>query len=111
MTAPRALVPDRLRLVIERIEDLLGAAVTVEELAAIADLSPAHFARELKRCTRETPHAFITRRRLERARQELMNGKSIVAVAHDLGFCDQAHLSRLFKRHFGVTPGVFVRAR
>jgi AraC family transcriptional regulator len=106
----RGLLPQRLKMVIERIEDLLGAAVTVEELAAIAQLSPAHFAREFKRCTKETPHGFVTRRRLERARQQLLKGKSIVEVANDLGFCDQAHLSRLFKRHFGLTPGAFVRS-
>jgi AraC family transcriptional regulator len=105
----RALVPRRLKTVLERIEDLVRSAVTVDELAAMAGLSPAHFAREFKRCTRETPHAFLTRRRLERAREALVAGRSIAETASDCGFCDQAHLSRLFKQRFGVTPGAFVR--
>jgi AraC-like DNA-binding protein len=106
----RALVPRRLSMVIERIEDMIAGTITIEELAALADLSPAHFAREFKRCTHETPHAYITRRRLERARQLLLAGHSPSRAASACGFCDQSHLTRLFKQHFAVTPGAFVRS-
>lgn len=105
-----ALMPPRLRLVIERVEDAIGSAFSVEELAELAGLSPAHFAREFKRAMRETPHAFVTRRRLERAQQLLLVGRSISEVASECGFCDQAHLSRLFKQRFGTTPGSFIKS-
>lgn len=109
--APRgALIPPRLRLVVDRIEDAIGTAFSVDELAELAGLSPAHFAREFKRVMREPPHAFVTRRRLERAQQLLLVGRSISEVAGECGFYDQAHLSRLFKQRFGTTPGSFIRS-
>jgi AraC family transcriptional regulator len=105
-----ALSTERLRRVTEAIEDRIDQRLTVGELAAVTGLSPAHFAREFKRATHETPHAFVLRRRLERARQLLIDGCSIADAAHRCGFSDQAHLSRAFKEKFGVTPGVFARA-
>lgn len=108
-TRPAALSPERFARVRERIEDRLGELITVEELASVAGLSPAHFARAFKEQTRETPHGYIVRRRLERARELLARGLSISDAALASGFCDQAHLSRMFRRRFGVTPGAFVR--
>jgi AraC family transcriptional regulator len=98
-----------LKKVFEKIEDTLAEPMTVDELATIAGLSTAHFAREFKRQTDETPHAFVVRRRLERARLLLLGGNAIADVAIACGFSDQAHLSRLFKRRFGVTPGAITR--
>jgi AraC family transcriptional regulator len=100
-----------LKRVLEKIEDTLAEPMTIDELAAVAGLSTAHFAREFKRHTNETPHAFVVRRRLERARQLLVAGGPIAEIATACGFSDQAHLSRLFKRRFGVTPGAFARLR
>ncbi|MDB4969034.1 MAG: hypothetical protein JWN44_4723 [Myxococcales bacterium] len=108
--AGRGAIDSRLTLVLEKIEDTIGEAITIADLAAIAHLSPAHFAREFKRCTRQTPHAFVMDRRIERARQALAGGSSIAEAAATCGFSDQAHLSRLFKRRYGMTPGCFVRA-
>ncbi|MDB4963073.1 MAG: AraC family transcriptional regulator [Myxococcales bacterium] len=72
-------------------------------------LSPAHFTREFKRATGTSPHAYIMQRRLARAWRLLVAGKALADVASQSGFCDQAHLSRLFKIRYGVTPGVFRR--
>jgi AraC family transcriptional regulator len=102
-------IESRLKRVLERIEDCVGDRLTVASLAEVAGLSPAHFAREFKRCMNETPHAFVMRRRLDRARQMMAAGASLTDVATDCGFADQAHLSRLFKQQFGVTPTAFVR--
>ena len=110
LPAASAFSTKRLAVVIEAIEDRIHLRLTVEELAAVAGLSPAHFAREFKRATHETPHAFILRRRLERARQLLVDGCSIAQVADQCGFADQPHLSRAFKERFGVPPRVFVRS-
>jgi len=99
----------RLRRVREAIEESLADAITTEQLALVADLSPAHFARAFKRATGETPHGFVMRRRAERARGLIASGASIADAATRCGFADQAHLTRVFKRRFGMTPGAFVR--
>lgn len=99
----------RLKRVNQFIEEKLEEPLTTEDMAAVAGVSPAHFAREFKRATGETPHAFVVGRRVERARQLLARGGSIADTAVRCGFTDQAHLSRLFKRRLGVTPGTFVR--
>jgi AraC family transcriptional regulator len=104
-----ALAGRRMAQVKEWVESSLAETIVVADLAAVAELSPAHFAREFKRLTRESPHAYVMRRRLARARELLVLGSSISEAAHRCGFADQAHLSRLFARCFGLSPGVFVR--
>lgn len=93
----------------DRIEASLGEALRVGDLAAVAGLSPAHFAREFKRLTSESPHAYVMRRRVERARELFAVERSVAEVAMRCGFADQAHLTRLFRRRYGVGPGAFVR--
>jgi len=103
------LTRPRLARVVDKIEASLADAITVDELATVVGVSPAHFAREFKRCTREAPHAFVLRRRLERAQRLLADGRCIAEAAVECGFTDQAHLTRAFKKRYGVTPGAFVR--
>jgi AraC family transcriptional regulator len=110
LASRRGALAGRLKLVLEKLEDTIAQSPSVDELAAVAGLSPAHFAREFKRCTRWTPHAFLMERRLQRARQMLAAGHSIVDSAFACGFSDQPHLGRAFKKRFGVTPTAFVRA-
>jgi AraC family transcriptional regulator len=105
------LTDRRLALTCALVEERLAGRITVKSLARETGLSPAHFSREFKRTTGETPHAFVMRRRLEHARELLADGGSIADAALCSGFADQAHLSRLFKRRYFVTPGAFVRAR
>ncbi|HZL21390.1 MAG TPA: helix-turn-helix transcriptional regulator [Polyangia bacterium] len=93
------------------VDERLADRITVKSLARGTGLSPAHFSREFKRTTGETPHAFVMRRRLEHAHEFLADGGSIADAALCSGFADQAHLSRLFKRRYFVTPGAFRRAR
>lgn len=110
-TLPRTRSPGekRMQLVAEYVQDRLVTPITVDELAGVAGLSVAHFSREFKRRTGQTPHAFITGRRLEHARRLLLEQHSIAEVATRSGFADQSHLSRWFVRRFGVTPGAFRR--
>ena len=92
------------------VDERLADRITVKFLARGTGLSPAHFSREFKRTTGETPHAFVMRRRLEHAHELLADGGSIADAALCSGFADQAHLSRLFKRRYFVTPGAFQRS-
>jgi AraC family transcriptional regulator len=107
-TLPRA----KLRAVVEYIEEHLDAGPTLEQLAAVAGLSPYHFARQFKRATGLPPHQYVIARRVERAKQLLQTGSafSLAEVAAHAGFSDQSQFSHHFKRLVGVTPGQFRRS-
>jgi AraC-like DNA-binding protein len=57
-----------------------------------------------------TPHVYVVGRRLDAARGRILAGQPLADVAAAVGFCDQAHLSRRFKRYLGTTPGRFARS-
>jgi len=103
------LSPSRLRAVVSYVEDHLDTDITLKDLAAVARLSPFHFARQFKAATGLPPHQFIIARRVERAKDLLQqDGKlSLAQVASRAGFSDQSRLSLHFKRLVGVSPGRF----
>jgi len=89
-------------------------APTLEQMAAVARLSPYHFARQFKRATGLPPHQYVILRCVERAKQLLQAGTdlSLAQVAVCSGFSDQSQLCHHFKRLVSVTPGQFrTRAR
>jgi AraC family transcriptional regulator len=102
---PRA----RLRAVIEYIEAHLHASPSLEQMAAIAHISPYHFARQFKTATGLPPHQYVIARRVERAKHLLQGGSafSLAEVAVHAGFSDQSQFCQHFKRLVGVTPGQF----
>jgi AraC family transcriptional regulator len=104
-TLPRA----RLRAVVEYIEAHLDAGPTLEQMAAIARLSPNYFAWQFKRATGLPPHQYVLTRRVERAKQLLQaeSDFSLAEIAASAGFSDQSQFSHHFKRLIGVTPGQF----
>jgi AraC family transcriptional regulator len=104
-----ALPRGRLRAVVEYIEEHLDASPTLGQIAAVAHLSPYHFARQFKAATGLPPHQYVIARRVERAKQLLRagTGLSLAEVATDAGFSDQSQFSRHFKRLVAVTPGQF----
>jgi AraC family transcriptional regulator len=78
------------------------------ELAAIVRLSQYHFAHLFKQSTGISPHQYLIRWRIERAKQLLAMGNlSIAAIAQTVGFASQGHFTYHFKRLVGVTPRVF----
>ena len=99
----------RLSAVVEYVEEHLGAGPTLEQMAAVARLSPYHFARQFKAATGLPPHQYVILRRVERARQLLQAGTdlSLAEVAAWAGFSDQSQFSHHFKRLVGVTPSQF----
>jgi AraC family transcriptional regulator len=104
-TLPRA----RLRAVVEYVEEHLDANPTLEQMAALARLSPNYFASQFRRTTGLPPHQYVILRRVERAKQVLQTGGdfSLAEVAAQAGFADQSQFSHHFKRLLGVTPGQF----
>ena len=93
--------------VVERIEADLVHTPTLGELARLAGVNPNHLMRSFKRRHGEPVGAYLRRRRLEEAdAQVLLGERPIAGIAADAGFFDQAHFTRAFRRHFGVTPGL-----
>ena len=98
----------RLRVAIEYIEDHLDSEIALEDLAAAVHLSAYHFARLFKASTGLPPHQYVIARRIERAKQLLRDDDlSLAQVAARVGFWDQGHFTRHFKRLVGVTPKHF----
>jgi AraC family transcriptional regulator len=87
------------------IEAHLAEPVRVGQLADTVHMSPFHFARMFKRATGESPHASLTRRRMERAKVLLsQSAMPLVEVAAAVGFQTQGHFTEVFRRHVGSTP-------
>src|SRR5215472_7274574 len=77
----------------------------VEEMAAAAGLSRAHFSREFRRAFGETPHGYLLTRRLERAAALPRNtARSVAEVCLDVGLTSVGSFTTSFKRTFGKTP-------
>jgi AraC-like DNA-binding protein len=83
--------------------------VPLRALAEAANLSPFHLARAFVREVGHPPHVYLDMIRVQRARVLLAGGSSIADVATAVGYADQSHLTRRFKRLLGMTPGQFAR--
>jgi AraC family transcriptional regulator len=95
----------QLRRVTDYVDANLSGDLSLAELAAQANLSPYHFSRSFKRSTGLSPHQYVIRERVERAKRLLLNGELGVArVAKEVGFHDQSHLHRHLRRMLGATP-------
>jgi AraC family transcriptional regulator len=102
----------RLSGVIDYIQDNLALGLSLNELAAVAGLSPSHFNTMFKEATNQTPHQFVVQCRVEYAMNLLANRKlSLAEVASQAGFYDQSHMARCMRRVVGVTPAVVKRQR
>ena len=87
----------------------LGDRLTLEELAAVAGLSPFHFLRQFQARHHATPQQMLMAFRLSEAKRRLTAGQSPAEVAAATGLTDQAHLTRAFARRYGVTPSRYQR--
>ena len=106
-----ASVPPGVRQAVERLETDFADAVSLGELATVAQMSRSHFALMFREFTGYTPHQYLLLVRLNHARKLIGQGNSsavsLAEIAAASGFCDQAHLSRHFRRFFGTTPAAF----
>ena len=96
---------DAIRRVQDHVVLHVGDVRTLGELADIAGLSRAHFARRFHRETGEAPWAFVRRVRDAEAMQRLEAGEAPAEVAYGAGYADQAHMTRSLRRRTGRTPG------
>lgn len=100
----------QLRLIAAHVEANLASNIPIASLSEIARLSNGHFCRAFKISTGDTPHTFITRKRIERAQRMMMTTTdSLSQIACACGLTDQAHLTRLFRKFVGETPLVWRR--
>lgn len=101
--------------VVKRIRDYLEANAdqnpSLEELARLSQLNPYHLIRVFRQETGLPPHVYFEQIRIHKARRLLRDGAAIADVATQLGFTDQSHLHRHFRRLTGITPGAYRSAR
>jgi len=110
VSADGVLPRRKLRTVMEYIMENLEGSPTLEQMAAVAHLSPYHFARQFKASTGLAPHQYLISCRIERAQHLLRKNDELqlAEVALRAGFSDQSKFSFHFKRIVGVTPRQFL---
>ncbi len=107
---PGALAGWQIARVRAFIEENLHSNIDAKNLSAVAQRSRAHFSRSFKRAFGEPPHAYVIKRRLERARHLMVTtSESLSEIALSVGFSDQSHLCRRFQRAFGQSPATWRR--
>lgn len=89
------------------IDEHFSEPIRLDDICAAASLSASYLIRAFEQRYHMTPHAYLTNRRIQHARNQLKQGRLIADVAHETGFADQAHLQREFKKHLAATPGQY----
>jgi len=89
------------------IEEHIGEKISLGALSSLAGLSPNHFARAFQQSVGMPPHRYLLRRRLEHVEQMLRDTQlPLSQIALAVGFSDQSHLARHFRRLTGMPPSV-----
>ncbi|MCY1046746.1 helix-turn-helix domain-containing protein [Corallococcus sp. bb12-1] len=108
----KGLAPWQLRRVIDFLESRLPERVELSALAALVDLSQAHFSRAFKVSTGVAPYQWQLQARLKRAQEMLLTTPaSLEQVAEATGFADAVHFGKAFRRAHGATPATWRRDR
>lgn len=99
------LGPARLRKVTEFVHAEIEKELSLAEMAEIAGLSTAHFSQMFRKSTGESPHQFVLRHRVARAKELLRASEArVLDVAVACGFKSQQHFARIFRRMCGASP-------
>jgi AraC family transcriptional regulator len=100
----------QVRRILHMIASGLAQPLPMADLARAVRLSTSHFSRAFRASFGTSPHAYILRQRVERAQKMMLTtDEPLSQIALACGFCDQAHLSRLFHRVTGATPAAWRR--
>ncbi|WP_129932226.1 MULTISPECIES: AraC family transcriptional regulator [unclassified Pseudomonas] len=84
--------------------------LSLEDICGACGLSRSYLIRAFRQRFGLTPHGYLLDQRVQLARAQLRQGRSIAEVAQEAGFADQAHLQRAFKQHLAATPGHYRNA-
>ena len=95
---------EHVRKVKEMISDQLNINHTLDDLVQVSGLSRFHLIRSFKACYGLSPHAYQLDERIKSAKTLLKSGHTLINISHDLGFSDQSHLQRNFKKRLAITP-------
>jgi AraC family transcriptional regulator len=97
--------PAWLRKAREMLHDLWNRNVSIEEIANAVGVHPSHLNRVFRAHMMQTPGEYLRGIRMERSTREVLNSDlPLKAIASQAGFADQAHFTREFRRHHGVSP-------
>ncbi len=107
---PGAPAGAQMKQVRDRLADDPLEPPSLTDLAVMVGLSKFQVLRRFEQAYGVTPHAWLLQQRAERARRLILGGDSLSQAAVDSGFADQSHMTRIFTRHFGFTPGAWQRA-
>ncbi|MDH7785463.1 AraC family transcriptional regulator [Ochrobactrum sp. 19YEA23] len=106
------LPPWQERLATQMIDANIDGNVTLGELAKVCGLSKRHFTRAFRQSMGMPPHQWLQHRRIDKAKQMLTRPEvSISTIALECGFADQSHLTRIFTRLIGRSPGEWRRIK
>ncbi|MDJ0595352.1 MAG: AraC family transcriptional regulator [Pleurocapsa sp. MO_226.B13] len=104
------LSPRKLQTAIDYIQANLENKIGLDDFAQITNISPYYFCRLFKKSTGITPYQYLIKCRIDRAKILLRQEKlSITDIALEVGFSNQSHFTKHFKRLVGVTPKKFTR--
>jgi AraC family transcriptional regulator len=104
------LSPAQVRRLTEYIDNRLHEPLNLETLATVTGMGLWTFTRHFRESFGQTPHAYVTERRIDRARRLLAQSSlPIKEVASVCGFADQAHMTRVFQAHLHTTPAALRR--
>ncbi|QJI29432.1 AraC family transcriptional regulator [Pseudomonas sp. ADAK18] len=88
----------------EYIDDNLDRPITLDDLAECAERDRWSLSNDFRLFYGTSPHRYLTLRRLDRVKQLVQAGRSLSEAAVEAGFFDQSHMSRHFKKNFGLSP-------
>jgi len=91
----------------EYINSNLYEKVIIEDITTNLNISKAYFNRKFKEVESVTPYAYVLNLKIEKAKELLKKGEDISEVALQIGFFDQSHLNRIFKRAVKMTPNEY----
>jgi len=102
-------ISSRIHLTKLFIENNCDRNISLKEMSEIACLSESHFNRFFHKCFGLSPYAYYLVCKMNKSQKVLLKHKSVIDATYQIGFFDQSHFTKLFKKHVGVTPGKFLR--